>query len=81
VRRGLGGFVVGQQFLVQLLAGAQAGEGNRDLGLALARQRISMRASSTIFTGSPMSSTKIWPDCPISPACSTSCAASGMVMK
>ena len=43
--------------------------------------RISMLARSTIFTGSPMSSTKIWPERPIRPACSTSWAASGMVMK
>jgi hypothetical protein len=39
------------------------------------------RARSTIFTGSPMSSTKISPPLPISAACSTSCEASGIDMK
>ncbi len=39
------------------------------------------RARSTIFTGSPMSMTKISPPRPMQPACSTSCAASWMDMK
>ena len=38
-------------------------------------------ARSRILTGSPMSSTKIWPRPPIAPAWITSAAASGIVMK
>ena len=38
MRGGQGLLVVGQQFLVELLAGAQAGEGDRDLGLGVARK-------------------------------------------
>jgi len=44
-------------------------------------RRIMSRARSTIFTGSPMSITKISPPNPMQPACSTSCAASGIDMK
>ena len=40
-----------------------------------------LHARSTIFTGSPMSSTKIWPRPPIAPACTTRDTASGIVMK
>src|ERR1039457_2310666 len=42
---------------------------------------IRFLAKSTIFTGSPMSRTQIWPPSPITAACSTSWQASGMVMK
>ena len=42
---------------------------------------IRSRARSTIFTGSPMSRMNTSPPLPIVPACSTSCEASGMVMK
>src|ERR1035441_5375952 len=43
--------------------------------------RIRSLARSTIFTGSPISRTQIWPPCPITAACSTSWHASGMVIK
>ncbi len=44
-------------------------------------RRIRLRARSTIFTGSPMSRTKISPPFAYAPACSTRETASGMVMK
>ncbi len=44
-------------------------------------RRIRSLARSTTFTGSPMSSTKTSPPSPITAAWSTSCTASGMVMK
>ena len=43
--------------------------------------RIRSRARSTMRTGSPMSSTSTWPLSPMAAACSTSRAASGIVMK
>ena len=82
VRRGERALVVGEQLLVELLARPQAGELDAHVALGESPDsRISSRARSTIFTGSPMSSTKISPPRPISPACSTSCAASGIDMK
>ena len=44
-------------------------------------RRIISRARSRMRIGSPMSSTKISPPCPMAPACMTSWLASGMVMK
>ena len=72
---------VGQQLLVELLAGPQAAELDRDLVCRLPARRISCRARSTMRTGSPMSSTSTCPLSPIAAACSTSRAASGIVMK
>ncbi len=48
---------------------------------SLPESRIILRARSTIFTGSPMSSTRDRPRPPIAPACTTSETASGIVMK
>jgi CRP-like cAMP-binding protein len=74
---------VGQQFLVQLLAspGAQAGEDDGISSSVCPLRRIMSRARSTMRTGSPMSSTSTSPLSPMAAACSTSRAASGMVMK
>ena len=73
------------ELLVHLLAGARADELDLDLASSSsqrARERgSSVGARSTIFTGSPMSRTKTWPRPPIAPACTTSEAASGIVMK
>jgi len=65
------------QFLEQFLPGAQARELDRDLVGVCPDIRIRSRARSTIFTGSPMSSTSTWPLSPMAAACSTSRAASG----
>jgi hypothetical protein len=81
VRRGQRVLVVGEQFLVELLARPQAGVLDADLVLVRSPRAGSCRARSAIFTGSPMSSTKISPPRPIRPACSTSCVASGIDMK
>ena len=78
-----------QQLLVELLARSQTRcTGSRCRRRVVLRRapsgpvsRIMRRASSSICTGSPMSSTKTSPPVPIEPACSTSCAASGIVMK
>ncbi len=48
---------------------------------SLPESRIMFRASSTIETGSPMSSTNTCPERPIEPAWTTSETASGIVMK
>jgi len=53
----------------------------RMLSSSASDKRIMSLASSTILTGSPMSSTKISPPSPIKPACNTNCAASGIDMK
>jgi hypothetical protein len=57
MRRGERLLRVGERLLVQLLAGAQAGELDADIGSANPERRIIWRARSAIFTGSPMSST------------------------
>ena len=48
---------------------------------SLPESRIMFSARSMIRTGSPMSSTYTWPRSAIAPAWTTSCTASGMVMK
>ena len=70
---------VERELLEELLAGPHAGELDLDV---LVRRRgreslIRSRARSTIFTGSPMSRTKISPPSPIAPACSDELARLG----
>ena len=67
VLRLVGVLGVGRELLEQLLAGPHAGEPDLDVLVRLAGpdSAIRSRARSTILTGSPMSSTKISPPCPI----------------
>jgi hypothetical protein len=82
VARLVGALLVRGELLEELLARADAGElRSRCPRPAQARQRMRSRARSTIFTGSPMSSTKISPPCPWRRPAARAAQASGMVMK
>ena len=71
-----------KQFLEQLLAGTQAGEDDRDVALGhLAGEPDHLLGEITIFTGSPMSSTKISPPLAEHRRLQHSWHASGIVMK
>ena len=78
-----------QELLVELLPRPQSRILDFDVAVGIRRRREPTRpvsliirlASSSISTGWPMSSTKTSPPVPIEPAWSTSCAASGIVMK
>jgi len=75
-------FLTEHKFLIKLFAGLKpiysifiSTSGSKPESL------IKFRASSLIFTGSPISRTNISPPFAIAPACSTSCTASGIVIK
>ena len=74
-------FVLEVELFVELLARTRPAKGNLDRAVGQAGKADQVPRRSTIFTGSPMSSTKISPPRPMAAAWSTSWLASGMVMK
>ncbi len=69
MRRGQRLLVVEVQLFVQLFAGSDARKGDLDQSSGSPERRTRSRARSTIFTDSPISSTKISPPLPIAAAC------------